>query len=105
MSRSGLEFPKTREAAENTPFDIMWKTPDHWPRHVRLMSVDDQGLMGIDPRSGEIYWDGSPIVTEKRLSNVERGLVVAGLAIGATGTAAGVAVAIVEIGRTCCNWV
>ena len=84
----GLEFPKTREDAAGGPFEEMWKTPGHWPRNVRRLTVDDMGMQGVDPKTGSLYWDGVPVVTERRFSNVERLIAIGALVLTAVGVAA-----------------
>ncbi|WP_206073735.1 hypothetical protein [Mesorhizobium sophorae] len=66
--------------------------PATWPVGVRPISIDGVSLFGIHESTGELHWDGQPIVTEKRLSNYERRLALAL-------TVATVSMAIVEVGR------
>lgn len=58
--------------------------PATWPKHVRPISVDDMGAMGVDA-SGILYWHGKPIelVQRVQLRQVELWL----LAVAAAGTA------------------
>lgn len=42
-------------------------TPPHWPRGVRLISIDAFGRMGVDENTGELYWDGKPVEMRRRL--------------------------------------
>ncbi|WP_041544616.1 MULTISPECIES: hypothetical protein [Chelativorans] len=81
------DFPKTREAAKGTATEWAWETPDHWPRSIRRVSLDDDGL-GLDPTNGGLYWQGQPLVTEKRWSTTERRIAIAGLLIASIGVAA-----------------
>jgi hypothetical protein len=94
---AGPEYPKTREEAKNSPFESLWQTPDHWPRHVRRLSVEDLGRQGVDPKTGTMYWDGAPVVTERRFSNVERTIAVVALVIAGVGSIAAVVQAIAAV--------
>lgn len=58
-----------------------------WPAGVRRITVDDLGEIGVD-QAGELYFSGKKLVTEKRFSDFERGLAVAGLIIAGVGVAA-----------------
>ena len=75
-----------------------------WPANVRPVEDDAIRHIGIDPDTNEFYWAGERISTHKRLASFERGLAALALVIGALGSLAGIAVAVVEIGRTCCGW-
>ncbi|TPN57578.1 hypothetical protein FJ976_02770 [Mesorhizobium sp. B1-1-9] len=67
-------------------------TPPEWPAEVRAISIDGVSLFGVHQSSGELYWDGHAVVTEKRLANYERRLALAV-------TLATVVMAVVEVLR------
>ena len=69
-------------------------TPEDWPRTVRPISMNGLGLLGVDERNGDLYWDGTKVETTKRLATFERTLAI-------LATAATVAVAAVEVARFC----
>lgn len=75
-----------------------------WPPNVRAITLSGLGLLGLDERNREIYWDGAKVITQKRLADFERALAVLGLVFGGMGAASALAVAIVEIGRTFWGW-
>lgn len=63
--------------------------PDNWPTNVKPISQEGLALLGIDPATNELFWDGQKLVTEKRWSNTERviawtGVVLAAVGVGAT---------------------
>lgn len=64
--------------------------PDDWPPDIQAISLEGLSLVGIHQRTGELYWDGQKLVTEKRFSDFERGLAVAGLLIAFLGVAAAI---------------
>ena len=71
--------------------------PPEWPHGVRPISLTGTCLLGIDERTGRLYWDGHELATVRRLDRPER--ILAGLA-----TAAAVTVALVEVGRSLGWW-
>lgn len=84
-------LPKNRAEAEGTKYAGLYETPSHWPREVRIVSLKAMALLGHDPRTNQLYWDGQPLVTEKRFATFERVLAGIGLAIAAVGVFATVA--------------
>lgn len=81
-------FPSNRSEAKGTQFQHLFETPSHWPDEVHYITNDNLGDLGRHTRTNQLYWRGDPLVTEKRFSNFERGLAVAGLVIAAIGVAA-----------------
>ena len=75
-----------------------------WPANVRPVGKDAMEHIGIDPDTNELYWAGERVANHKRFAGFERGLALAALVFGALGSLAGVIVALIEIGRTCCGW-
>lgn len=71
--------------------------PREWPPGVQPISIDGLGLIGINVTTNQIYWDGQPLVTEKRLNNFERGMAL-------SVTIATVIVAAIEVGRAA-GWI
>jgi hypothetical protein len=41
--------------------------PKHWPSHVRPISVEGLGHLGVDPSNGDLYFDGTRLGTDLRL--------------------------------------
>lgn len=62
--------------------------PAHWPAEVDPLTWDDTGKLGVHQRTHQLYWDGDPLVTERRFSTFERGLAVAALILTFVGVAA-----------------
>lgn len=87
--------PKTRKEAEGTKYASLYDTPNHWPREVRHLSIDAMDALGHDPGSNQLYWDGQPLVTEKRFSTFERSLAIVGLVFAGVGVLATVAQAVI----------
>ncbi|WP_250482093.1 hypothetical protein [Caballeronia sp. NCTM5] len=73
--------------------------PPEWPEGVRAISIDGTMFIGVHAETGEMYWDGRKVVTQKpiTLGLVERFLV--GLA--AVGT---FGVFVIELGRSLALW-
>lgn len=42
-------------------------TPDDWPKHVRPISIEGLGLLGIDAQH-RLYWDGRPVELRRALT-------------------------------------
>lgn len=75
----------------------MESPPPEWPSGVKPISLSGLTLLGVDPRTNRLYWDGHAIVTEKRLSDYERRLALAV-------TLATVVMALIEVGRAA-HWI
>lgn len=73
--------------------------PNGWPENVVPISTDGLSLIGVDPATNQFYWDGQPLLTEKRWGTVERRIAVFGLLIAGIGVAATVAQAIAAFTR------
>ena len=41
--------------------------PPEWPSNVRPISMEGVSLLGIDPATNKLYWDGKEIVVRDRL--------------------------------------
>jgi hypothetical protein len=41
--------------------------PPEWPSNVRPISLEGVSLLGIDPATNKLYWDGKEIVVRDRL--------------------------------------
>jgi hypothetical protein len=73
--------------------------PADWPDGVRPISIEGVSLLGIDPATNQLYWDGKQVVLRDRivtLGGFERFLV----ALAAIGT---IGAFIVELGNAL-NW-
>jgi len=72
--------------------------PPEWPSNVRPISLEGVSLLGIDPTTNKLYWDGKEVVVRDRvrLGSLERILAVF-VAIGTFGAF------IVELGNAL-NW-
>ena len=44
------------------------RAPSHWPENVRPITLGAMGMMGVDPATKRLYWDGKEIVVRERLS-------------------------------------
>ncbi|MCV3239690.1 hypothetical protein [Mesorhizobium sp. ZC-5] len=69
------------------------ETPDYWPEGVKGISQNGLSLLGVHTATNQLYWDGQPLVTERRLATFERAMALAV-------TIATVIVAVVEVART-----
>jgi hypothetical protein len=59
-----------------------------WPQEVEQLTFDDIGRIGVHRRTNQLYWDGLPLVTERRWTTVERRIAWIGLAIATVGVLA-----------------
>lgn len=86
------------------PIDYVHEPRESWPPHIRPISQDGLGQIGVDPTSGDLYWDGKQLMTVRRFARYER--VIAGIAAvaAALGAAGAVIVAVVEVGRSASWW-
>jgi hypothetical protein len=41
--------------------------PPEWPSNVRPISMEGVSLLGIDPATNKLYWDGKEVVVRDRL--------------------------------------
>lgn len=65
-----------------------YDAPPEWPQNVRPVSLEGITLLGIDPKTNDLYWDGQKLVTEKRWGTTERRIAVGGLILAGLGVAA-----------------
>jgi hypothetical protein len=42
-------------------------SPPEWPPGVRPISVDGVSLIGLDPATNKLYWDGKEVMVRDRL--------------------------------------
>ncbi|NGO53179.1 hypothetical protein [Allomesorhizobium camelthorni] len=66
--------------------------PPDWPDGVKGISMNGAALLGVHAATNQLYWDGQPLVTERRLATFER--IMAGIVTASTAI-----VAVVEVGR------
>lgn len=71
--------------------------PDDWPPEVQGISLNGLGLFGIHRRTGELYWDGQPLVTRRSWTLNER--LIAWVGVGSAVVLVGI-----EIGRAAGMW-
>lgn len=50
--------------------------PEHWPPNVRTLGWAEMNKLGIDVKTGHLYWDGERVVTEIQLSSRDRFLAI-----------------------------
>lgn len=62
--------------------------PPDWPDNVTPVSITGLGLIGLDEKTNEMFWDGKRLITEKRFTDFERRLAIVGLFIAGIGVAA-----------------
>ena len=82
------KVPESREAAKGTKFEELYNTPADWPRNVHHLPLDQLDQLGRDPQTNQLYWDGDPLVTEKRFATQERVIGWISVALAAIGVAA-----------------
>jgi hypothetical protein len=41
--------------------------PAEWPDSVRPISIEGVSLLGIDPATNQLYWDGEQVVLRDRV--------------------------------------
>lgn len=87
----------TRQEAEGTPEAALWDTPDDWPKNVRIIPLDRFDALGEDPKTGQLYWEGRPLMLKRRFETFERVLAVVGLIIAGLGSAAAIVQAVVAL--------
>jgi len=46
--------------------------PAEWPPNVRPISTEGVSLLGIDPATNQLYWDGKQIVLRDRIVTLGR---------------------------------
>lgn len=83
----------TQTHSESTP-------PPHWPKHVKIISMEGLAHIGVDPKTSELYWDGQKLVTERKLAGFERGLAT----VATIATCLGALAACAEAGRSLGWW-
>lgn len=44
------------------------ESPSDWPPHVRAISQEGLALLGINTKTGKLYWDGTEIVLKRTLA-------------------------------------
>jgi hypothetical protein len=71
--------------------------PPEWPAGVQSISLEGLALLGVEPATNELYWEGRKLVTEKKLAAYERWLAT-------LATAATIVMAVVEVGRAAGVW-
>ncbi|WP_192365880.1 hypothetical protein [Mesorhizobium mediterraneum] len=71
--------------------------PPEWPEGVQAISLPGTTLLGVNPKTNKLYWDGQELATEKRLANFERGMAL-------IVTIATVVLACIEVGRAA-EWI
>ncbi|WP_150524237.1 hypothetical protein [Roseibium sediminis] len=43
-----------------------------WPENVQIISLEQMDLIGIDPKTRELYWDGQKLKIASKLAWPER---------------------------------
>ncbi|RWN05732.1 hypothetical protein [Mesorhizobium sp.] len=87
MSPETIDWEKVRRFRH-----VKEPSPPEWPTGVKAISMSGVTLLGVHEGTGELYWDGRALVTERKLANFERGMALAV-------TIATVIMAIVEVLR------
>lgn len=75
------------------------ETKEGWPKNVHVISMEQLDLIGIDPKTRKLYWDGQELetTTAYKLKSYER--IVASLAsLSAFG------IFCLEFGAALCWW-
>jgi hypothetical protein len=57
---------KTWDDIRSFRYSTMDPPPD-WPSHVRPISQEGLGLLGIDPSTNRLFWDGKEVVLRNRV--------------------------------------
>ncbi|RWM88600.1 MAG: hypothetical protein EOR84_27280 [Mesorhizobium sp.] len=71
--------------------------PAEWPEGIRGISQEGLALLGLNPKTNTLHWDGQKLAIEKRLANFERGMAL-------MVTIATVVLACIEVGRAA-EWI
>lgn len=87
MSEEAIDWEKVRKYRH-----VREASPPEWPAGVKAISLNGVTLLGVHESTGELYWDGRALVTERKLASFERGMAFAV-------TVATVVMAIVEVLR------
>jgi hypothetical protein len=65
----------------------MMDPPPTWPSDVRPLSLEGLGLIGIDPATNKLFWDGKEVVLRSRVRlSWWQGFLAALVAFGTFGT-------------------
>jgi hypothetical protein len=57
------------------------QAPSDWPKDVRPISMKGAGLLGIDPDTNKLYWDGKEVAMKSVTSLATPERVLAGLGL------------------------
>lgn len=73
--------------------------PPEWPKDVRAISFNGIGFLGVNEKTGELYWDGRKVVVRQpvTLGGFERFL-------AACAAASAVGLLVIEAGRSAGLW-
>ncbi|MER8439145.1 hypothetical protein NKH36_20885 [Mesorhizobium sp. M1312] len=71
--------------------------PAEWPEGISGISQQGLALLGINPKTNTLHWDGQELAIEKRLANFERGMAL-------VVTIATFVIACIEVGRAA-EWI
>lgn len=66
----------------------MSEAEPEFPEGVEPLTWNDTRTMGVHRRTGELYWRGHPVVTQRRLATTERWLPGIGVAAAVVGAIA-----------------
>lgn len=55
---------------------------------MKQITIGAMGRLGVNETNGSLYWDGEPLITEKRFSTQERVIAWLGLLLALVGVAA-----------------
>lgn len=63
------------------------KTPSDWPNDVQIVGMEDLDSLGINRKTGALYWNGKQVVTKSTLSLATPERIIACVAaVGTFGT-------------------
>ena len=93
MSEYKTDWEKVRK------WKISDDRPPEWPEGIRAISTQGLSLLGINEQTGELYWDGRKLVTERTITLGSFERLLAGLAAFAT-----FGVFAIEAGRSLGLW-
>ncbi|MEW5424667.1 hypothetical protein [Amorphus sp. 3PC139-8] len=71
--------------------------PEDWPSGVMPISLEGLSLLGLDPKTNRLYWDGKELQIKRRLDWPER-------ILAAIVALSGLTLAVIEIGRVAKWW-
>jgi hypothetical protein len=59
--------------------------PSEWPAGVRSISLEGVNLLGVDEKTGKLYWDGKEVLVRNKFALATYERVIAGIGVAIAG--------------------